>query len=141
MVHQSSFLLVALATSIVHAGPQHTYHTEPFHPPVPKIEKSDAPLSDGYIFFAPMPQVSSALMMDDHGELIWSSEVGNFANFETQQLDGEPVLTFWNGAGSPGLGTTSHGYGTVEICNNKYESIYKICPNFNLAKLQSGFEY
>lgn len=134
MIHQKTIILVAaLATTLVNAWPQHTYKSVSFHPPVLKIEKSGALLADGYIFFAPTPQVSAALMMDDRGELIWSSEVGNFANFETQQLNGESALTSWNVIGLPGFGTASHGYGTVEILNSKYESIYQICPNFNLV--------
>lgn len=138
MVYQASILLVALASAIVSVRPQHTYKTVNFHLPVLKIEKSGAPLAPGYIFFAPNPQTSAALMMDDHRKLIWSSAVGNYANFATQQLNGEDMLTFWNGTDSPGFGTASHGYGTVEILNSKYESIYKICPNFNLVPNING---
>ena len=71
--------------------------------------------------------------MTGEGEMVWSSTVGNYADLQLQQLNGEPVLTFWNGTGSPGFGTASHGYGTVEILNSRYESLYHFCPNLNLV--------
>lgn len=111
-----------------------SFETEPFTPPVFNISTSGQPLASGYIFLTPLNlENGSAVIMTGDGDLIWSSEgEGSYSNLLTTTLDGEPVLTFWNGTGNANFLLLGHGYGKVQILDSSYTEIYTICPDLNL---------
>lgn len=114
--------------------PIQTYETVPFKPPQLSVNKSGSPLANGLIFFTPAITSSAGNIITDDGELVWSTPpgIGSINNLRAQTLDGKPVLTFWNGTGSADPSELGHGFGSVNILDDTYTEIYRICPDLNL---------
>lgn len=132
-------LLYALALSTpIKAWPTQSFKTEPFTPPVFDISKSGADLAPGLLFITPTTETTgSAVIMTDNGDLVWSSDSGDFTNFVATTLDYEPILTYWSGSGTANVALAGHGYGMVHILDLTYTEIYTVCPNFGLVTLDN----
>jgi hypothetical protein len=127
-------LSVALCMTIAEAWPSQSYKSVPFVTPVCNVTKSGRPLAPGYLFLtttsAPYP---ASIIITDEGELVWASQSGDYTNLNGQTLDSKPVLTYWNGTGSPNPQTAGHGYGSVYILDSTYTVKYSLCPDLDLA--------
>jgi Arylsulfotransferase (ASST) len=127
-------LSFALCMTAVKAWDTQSYKSVPFVTPVFNITKSGEPLAPGYLFLTttdvPYP---AAVIITDEGELVWSSQTGNYANLNVQTLDSKSVLTYWNGSGSPNPELTGHGYGKVQILDSTYTVQHSLCPDLGLV--------
>jgi hypothetical protein len=127
-------LSVALCMTVAEAWPSQSYKSVPFVTPVCNVTKSGRPLAPGYLFLtttsAPYP---ASIIITDEGELVWASQSGDYTNLNVQTLDSKPVLTYWNGTGSPNPQTAGHGYGSVYILDSTYTVQYSLCPDLDLA--------
>jgi Arylsulfotransferase (ASST) len=99
------------------------------------VTQNAAPVSEGDIFLAPQngPSQNGPLILDPHGRLIWflPYPVGTntlITDFRVQRLDGQPVLTWWQGSTSNGLGR-----GTGVIYNHDYRRIATVRAGNGLA--------
>ncbi|HEX6788188.1 MAG TPA: arylsulfotransferase family protein [Gaiellaceae bacterium] len=76
-------------------------------PPVVTVLRAQA-TAPGYVFAAPSsgPGQNGAMIFDNAGRLVWFHPVTNKAltDFKVQQLNGKPVLTWWEGKDVNGLG-------------------------------------
>jgi hypothetical protein len=89
------------------------------------VTKNSAPASYGDIFVAPQfgPSQDGPMILDPQGNLVWfkSYPVGEntlIADFRVQTLEGQPVLTWWQGNTNAG-----HGRGVGVIYNRNYEQL------------------
>ena len=128
-------VLVALADrgpyfrsiSYEHAGygkwPHQSYHSSDTTGPILNIQRYDDGCDNGqYIFLSLIgSQVSSAgpTILDEHGNLVWTSPYGRNCGLDVQMLDDQPYLTFC--AWPPmGFNATCHMVGVrclhYEVC-------------------------
>ncbi|KAJ5366474.1 hypothetical protein N7541_000415 [Penicillium brevicompactum] len=107
------------------AWPWQTYKSSPHEPPSLKISKS-GPTSPGYLFFDQSWDAHqySVFIMSDSNELVWQGPYGDLKGFRVQELDGKPVLTYFNGLGVPE--PFGWGYGIVQVLDQNYKSIYNV---------------
>lgn len=133
MISSGCLPFLGVAINVARAWPSQSFKTESFAPPVFNITKSGAPLAPGLIFLTPAEINGSqyGVIITDEGELVWSTQDQVLADLAPQTFDDEPVLVYWDGAGSPLNGGT--GYGQVGILDSTYTQLYKICPNFGLV--------
>jgi arylsulfotransferase ASST len=89
------------------------------------VTKDTEPASDGDIFIAPQfgPAQDGPMIVDPRGNLIWflpypMAEKTLITDFAVQQLDGQPVLTWWQGSTNNGSGR-----GEGVIFNDRYQQI------------------
>jgi hypothetical protein len=113
-------------------GAVRRYRTRPDLRP-PEIEVRTARSGQpGFIFIAPKkvfgarerPGLQSGpLMLDGKGEPVWfaPNDRGNVTDFRVQQLNGQPVLTWWQGRAV--LGT---GEGVVQVVDPSYRPVTTI---------------
>ncbi|TVY91723.1 hypothetical protein LAWI1_G003312 [Lachnellula willkommii] len=121
------------------AWPSQSFKTIDSTPPVFEITKSGQPLAPGLIFLTPDSSTSElAIIIDDDGNLIWSSPSAISSNLFVQTLYGAPVMHYWNGTGSANVAIEGHGYGHVQILDTGYNQIFDICPNFGLTIIGNG---
>lgn len=79
--------------------PSQTFRTVPYQPPNLHITK-DGTTAPGLLFFDQSWQGAidfAPLIMTDENQLVWQGPPGVVSSFRPQSLDGEPVLTYWNG--------------------------------------------
>ena len=105
--------------SYEHAGqgkwPQQFYHSSDTIGPILNIQRYDDGCDNGqYIFLSVIgSEVNSAgpMILDEHGNLIWTSPYGRNWGLDVQMLGDQPYLTFcaWPGTGSH---VTCHMVGT-----------------------------
>ena len=118
--------------------PYREYVSSSARPPHLQINRTNRALSPGLIFISPAEvdavsgaELPAALIMTDDGDLVWSSGTAGMsemvANFRCQLLHNKSVITYWEGNRA---GT--HGYGAVEVLNDKYERIHSVCPKLNI---------
>jgi len=105
------------------------YRSRPdLRPPEIQVFRSRA-TQPGYIFIAPKrvfgarprPGLQSGpMIVDNEGRPVWfaRNERGNVTDLRVQQLDGRPVLTWWQGRAV--LGT---GEGVVQIVDSSYRPV------------------
>lgn len=121
------------------AWPSQSFKTIDSTPPVFEITKSGQPLAPGFIFLAPISSTSQlAIIIDDDGNLIWSSPSVVSSNLFVQTLNGAPVMHYWNGTGSANVAIEGHGYGRVQILDTGYNQIFDICLDFGLTIIGNG---
>lgn len=140
-VLSASFLGVVLAgdssklISRETAWPSQSFKSVSYQPPQLSISKSGSPLGTGLLVFTPISGTdASAVLMTDSGDLVWNNPtVGIFNNLNVQTLDSQPILTYWNGTGSPNDAEQGHGYGHVSILDTTYKEIYRICPDLDIV--------
>jgi hypothetical protein len=132
-------LSFSLCLASVKAWSTQSYKSVPFTTPVFDITKSGEPLAPGYIFLTTTadPYAASTIITDE-GELVWLSQPGDFTNLNVQTLDSKPVLTYWNGTGSPNPLTAGHGYGSVQILDSTYTVQYNLCPDLDIIQPGGG---
>ncbi|KAI8633607.1 Arylsulfotransferase-domain-containing protein [Xylariaceae sp. FL1651] len=110
--------------SYEHAGhgkwPQQSYHSSNITGPILNIQRHEDGCDNGqYILLSVIgSEVNSAgpMILDEHGNLLWTSPYGKNWGLDVQMLDGQPYLTFcaW-----PGL--SSH-------LNSEYEEAFTVKP-------------
>ena len=78
-----------------------SYHSRPeLRPPIVSVS-SNAPTATGEIFIAPYSGVGQygPMILDEHGGLLWFEPLSpagtRAADFRTQELEGKPVLSWW----------------------------------------------
>ena len=87
--------------------------------------ENDASAAEGDIFVAPQfgPSQDGPMILDPQGRLVWFDPFPVSRNtlvtdFRVQQLEGQPVLTWWQGNTNAG-----HGRGEGVILNRDYQQI------------------
>jgi Arylsulfotransferase (ASST) len=91
-----------------------TFHTEPHLTPprLTIVKRPPKDIADGFVFLAPSsgPGQRGALIIDDAGEVVWfrPTTPHTAMNFRTATYKGEPVLTWWEGKTTDGLGSGHH---------------------------------
>ncbi|MDQ3608563.1 MAG: arylsulfotransferase family protein [Actinomycetota bacterium] len=116
------------------SGSAPAYRSRPdLRPPeVEILERSPGRTAPGLVFHAPkkvfgapeQPGVQTGpMILGTDGEPVWFAELdgGNVADFRAQELDGEPVLTWWQGRSV--LGT---GEGEVAILDASYRPVARV---------------
>jgi hypothetical protein len=107
-------------------GGLQSYRTAPgLEPASVDVTTDKAPASQGDIFVAPQfgPKQDGPMILDPHGDLIWFlpspiQENRLITNFQVQHLNGQPVLTWWQGDTH-----TGHGRGVGMIYNQHYQPV------------------
>ena len=102
------------------------FHSQPdLQPATVRVTKDTEPIADGDIFVAPQygPTQNGPMILDPHGNLIWFDpipigEETIVTDFRAQQLDDQPVLTWFQGTTTSGTGE-----GEGEILNDRYQQI------------------
>jgi hypothetical protein len=78
-----------------------------------------------FVFLAPSsgPGQNGAMILDGRGELVWFHPSPGFAttDFKVQQLQGKPVLTWWEGKDAGGMGN-----GQWVIADSAYREVARI---------------
>lgn len=122
-----SLSMAALAAAATPAPPQwpvQLFKSSPLQPFVMNVTKNGK-TEPGYIFLTPLDVLKvhgfPAIYTDD-GELVWQGPPGNITGFQPQILNGEPVLTYWNGTVSIG----GFGYGSIHFLNQEYKEIHRL---------------
>jgi len=106
-------------------GTTWSYTTDPsIHPPAIKVTSNRKGTAPGYLFFGPQlgPIQNGAEITNSNGKLIYFNPVprGQYAmNVQSQQYDGQPALTYWQGT------VTESGTGTGEdqILSSSYKHL------------------
>ena len=106
-------------------GVQHFRSRPDLEPASVSVTENRAPSADGDIFVAPQfgPTQDGPMILDPQGKLVWfqpfpASNNTLVTDFRAQQLDGQPVLTWWQGNTNAG-----HGRGEGVILNRQYQQI------------------
>jgi hypothetical protein len=109
-------------------GPDSTqqFHSAPSLQPARVIVTKDtAPASEGDIFVAPQfgPTQNGPMILDPYGNLVWFDPIPIAAkqivtDFREQELDNQPVLTWFQGTTTAGTGA-----GVGVIMNDHYQQI------------------
>jgi hypothetical protein len=102
------------------------FHSEPsLLPAAVDVTTDTAPPSGGDIFVASQygPAENGPMILDPHGNLVWfdPTPIGDqtiVTDFRAQQLDNQPVLTWFQGTTSSGTGN-----GQAVILNDLYQQI------------------
>ena len=106
-------------------GVQHFQSRTDLQPAALTVTTNHAPASDGDIFVAPQfgPAQDGPMILDPRGNLVWFlpypvSHHTLITDFRTQELNGQPVLTWWQGNTNAG-----HGRGQGVIWDRNYRQI------------------
>jgi hypothetical protein len=105
-----------------------SFHSAPALRPPDITVSSTATSATGDVFIAPYSGVGQygPMILNEHGELIWfkalSPPGARAANFQVQQYEGKPVLTWWQ---DPLVAGGSQEAGEV-IANNAYQPIAEV---------------
>ncbi len=96
-------------------------------PPSVVLAKTSPSAERGYILTAPYngPGQAGPMIFDEAGNLVWFDPLGKeeaAANLQVQQLDGQPVLTWWQGYIPP----QGFGVGEEVIANSAYQVIARV---------------
>ncbi len=101
------------------------FHTRPeLEPPVMVVTRQSSQSAPGYLFAAPYagPGPSGPMITEESGNLVWFDPLPKgieATNLQVQQLDGQPVLTWWQGRIPP----QGFGQGEEIIDNTSYQQI------------------
>jgi hypothetical protein len=116
--------LASATTSTSQQWPLQSFKSSPFQPAVMNVTKNGK-TEPGYIFLSPTDMFKghgSPTIYTDDGELVWQGSSGNITGFQSQTLNGEPVLTYWNGT----VSMLGFGYGSIHFLNQSYEEIHRV---------------
>lgn len=86
--------------------PQQSYYSTNITGPILNVQKHDAGCSNGhYTLLSVMGSEvtrEGPIILDDRGDLVWTSEYGDNWGLDVQMLDDQPYLTFcsWPGVGT-----------------------------------------
>ncbi len=104
------------------------FHTRPdLEPPAMVITAHSSASAPGYIFTAPYngPGRNGPMIFDEAGNLVWFDALPadtEAANLQVEQLDGKPVLTWWQGYIPP----QGFGQGEEIIADSSYRQIGRV---------------
>ncbi len=105
------------------------FHTEPsLEPPSIAVTTNSPQAAQGDIFLAPYtgPGPPGPMIIDQQGNLVWFHQLPKSVpvatNLQVQQLDGKPVLTWWQGYIPP----QGFGQGEEIIDNAAYQQIGRV---------------
>jgi hypothetical protein len=104
------------------------FHSQPLlQPPSLSVTASSPQTAAGLLFAAPYggPGASGPMIFDDTGSLVWFDPLAHgteAANLQVQQLEGSPVLTWWQGR----ILEQGFGEGEEVIANSAYQAIDRI---------------
>jgi hypothetical protein len=104
------------------------FHSRPeLEPPALVITARSPQSAPGDLFSAPYsgPGQNGPMIFDEAGNVVWFNPVpsGDAAsNFQVQQLDGKPVLTWWQGYIPP----QGFGEGEEVILNSDYDQVGRV---------------
>ncbi len=104
--------------------------------PVVRINRRAGGRERGLIFLAPFspkgsPRPDGPLITDDRGDLVWFKPVRRgtaVTDLKVQELDGEPVITWWEGRFAVGW-----GYGAYKVFDSSYRQVATIRPGNGLT--------
>ncbi|GAM82965.1 hypothetical protein ANO11243_009510 [Dothideomycetidae sp. 11243] len=143
LVKMVSFLQLALASNASGARPGQSYVSSNVTPPYLQVNSTGRDLAPGLLFYTPTAGVDEnasilrlgPLISSDTGDLVWAGPISDDAsNLRVQTLNGQPVVSFWEGTGAAASGLLAgHGYGPVQIYNTSYDLIATICPKLNIT--------
>jgi hypothetical protein len=99
--------------------------------PVVRIKRRASRTESGLIFLAPFspkgsPRPDGPLIADDRGDLVWFKPVRRgtaVTDLKVQELDGEPVITWWEGRFAVGW-----GYGAYKVFDRSYRQVASVRP-------------
>ena len=99
--------------------------------PVVRINRRASRTESGLIFLAPFSPKGSRrpdgpLIADDRGDLVWFKPVRRgtaVTDLKVQELDGEPVITWWEGRFAVGW-----GYGAYKVFDRSYRQVASVRP-------------
>ncbi len=106
-------------------GATWSYSTDrSIHPPAIKVTTNRKGAAPGYLFFGPQlgPIQNGAEITNSAGKLVYFSPVphGEYAmDVQTQQFDGQPALTYWQGT----VTTSGTGTGEDEVYSSSYQHL------------------
>jgi hypothetical protein len=94
--------------------------------PVVRINRRTRGTQRGLIFLAPFspkgsPRPDGPMITDDRGDLVWFKPVRRgtaVTDLKVQQLDGRPVITWWEGRFAVGW-----GYGAYKVFDRRYRQV------------------
>ena len=94
-----------------------------------RITRRAGKTAPGYIFLAPFspkgsPRPDGPLITDNRGDLVWFKPVRRgtaVTDLKVQQLDGRPVITWWEGRFAVGW-----GYGAYKVLDSSYRQVASI---------------
>jgi hypothetical protein len=128
---------VAIAAAAAPSEVQH-YHTRPeLQPPLVDVTTPASPLTaPGFIFIAPYsdPGQVGPMIFDNSGQLVWFDPLPSgteATNLQVQQLEGHPVLTWWQGY----IPEQGFGEGVEVIANSAYHQSVVRAGNGYVADL------
>jgi hypothetical protein len=103
---------------------QHFQSQPLLQPPAIAVTARSAQTAPGYVFAAPYggPGASGPMIFDDSGSLVWFAPLAagtEAANLQVQQLEGRPVLTWWQGYIAP----QGFGQGEEILLDSSYRQI------------------
>jgi hypothetical protein len=108
---------------------QHFHSAPALEPPVVLVTAHSPQAAPGDIFSTPYsgPGPSGPMILDEAGNVVWFHPLGgalSSTNLQVQQLNGAPVLTWWQGI------ITEQGFGQGEeiIENSSYQQIGRVLP-------------
>ena len=108
------------------ADKQHFHSRPDLEPPTTVVTAQSPSTAPGYIFTAPYNAGHNGPMIfDEKGNLVWFNPLPRetaAANLQVQQLNGKPVLTWWQGYIPP----QGFGEGEEVIFNSNYRQIARI---------------
>jgi hypothetical protein len=135
----ASLAIAALAsatTSTAQQWPLQLFKSSPLQPPLMNVTKNGQ-TEPGYIFLSPTDMLKShgaPTIFTDNGELVWQGQSGNITGFQSQTLNGEPVLTYWNGT----VSMLGFGYGSVHFLNQEYDEIHRVTLSDDTLNFKSA---
>jgi len=106
---------------------QHFHSRPELEPPALVITARSPQTSPGDLFSAPYsgPGQNGPMIFDEAGNVVWFNPVPSgvaASNFQVQQLDGKPVLTWWQGYIPP----QGFGEGEEVILNSDYDQVGRV---------------
>jgi hypothetical protein len=106
----------------------HSFHSRPdLQPPALTVTARSPQTAPGDIFSAPYsgPGQSGPMIFDEAGNVVWFDPLPSgedASNLQVQQLDGEPVLSWWQGYIAP----QGFGEGEEVIDNSDYQLLGRV---------------
>ncbi len=128
VAHQDVLTYTPTATATRDYNEEQHFHSAPsLQPPVLDVTASSPQSAPGYIFAAPYsgPGPSGPEIFSQTGELVWFDPLSGeteATNLQVQQLDGKPVLTWWQGYIPP----QGFGEGEEIIDNSAYQQVGRV---------------
>jgi hypothetical protein len=111
---------------------QHFRSRPDLKPPLVTMTRATEDVTSGYVFLAPKRRVAQAgpMIVDTTGELVWFHplDTRGVADFRVQRYDGRPVLTWWRGRATKGIGD-----GYYVIMDSSYRQIATVSAGNGLT--------